>query len=117
MPLKFSQLLDLLTPHDVAKDSAIFAVFTSPWAYLSSLDTALVLGVLNLVVLAWFRWRSLKLRAREIELQHASEVVQLRARLSRYEDLQPAEARAVPQPYWKQVLSRLFRPRGASRVG
>lgn len=112
MPLH--KLATLLTPHDVAKDSLYFAVFTSPWAFLASLDKTLVLGLLNLLILAFFRWRSLRLKARELELRHSEEVVRLRARLDIYEPSRDGEApTAVPQRDRQQVLPRPLRPGGA----
>jgi hypothetical protein len=88
-------LLFLLTPTDVAHDSITFAAITSPWAILAHLDTTVVLGLLNLLVLTFFRWRALKLRKKELELRHSEEVTSLRQRLSLYEEVAPIVIRDV----------------------
>lgn len=115
-----TKLLALLTPHDVAKDSLIYLAFTGPWAFLTTLDRTLVFGVLNLVVLTFFRWRTLRLREKELALRHSEEVSKLRVRLSQYEDIEPARPYLIEGSgsWWRRglrLLSRLVRTRGASR--
>jgi hypothetical protein len=108
----------LLTLHDVAKDTGIFALFTSPWAFFANLNWTLVFGFLNLLVLTFFRWRALKLRERELELRHDEDFRAIRARLSKYEsveDVREPEPRA-PSAAGRAVavLSRALRARGVA---
>ena len=115
--MHLTKLLALITPHDGAKDSGLFLLFTSPWAFLSSLNWTVIFGLLNLLILAIFRWRSLKLKAREIELHHTEELVTLRARLSVYEPEHARPAAQVQERDRQPLLPRAVRQRSAPRNG
>lgn len=113
------RVFKLLTLHDVAKDTGFFALFTSPWAFFANLNWTILFGVFNLLVLTYFRWRSLKLRERELELRHSEDFQAIRARLSKYEsvdDVRLPEARpSSPLRRGIAVLSRVLRARGVAR--